>query len=117
MSTRALEDKLNGMILAGKIMEAFEELYADDVVMVENFEEPCVGKVANRARELAFLEAVAEFHGATLGASAAEGDYSFSEWVFDVTFKGGARTVMKQVAARKWQDGKVVHERFYYNKG
>lgn len=117
MNTRALEDKLNGMILSGKIMEAFEELYADDVVMVENFDEPCVGKDANRKRELAFLDAVAEFHGATLGKSAAEGDTSFSEWVFDATYKGGGRNVLKQVAVRTWRDGKVVHERFYYKPG
>ena len=117
MDTRALEDKLNGMILGGKIMEAFEELYADDVVMVENFDEPCVGKEANRKREQAFMESVAEFHGATVGKTAPEGDVGFSEWVFDATYKGGGRHVLKQVAVRTWKDGKVLHERFYYNKG
>ena len=43
-----------------------------------------------------------------------EGDRSFSEWIFDVTFKDGTRMRNEQVAARRWKDGKVVHERFYY---
>jgi hypothetical protein len=32
----------------------------------------------------------------------------------DVSFKGGNRVQMRQVAVRTWKDGKVVHERFYY---
>ena len=49
--------------------------------------------------------------------SAATGERSYSEWTMDVTFKGGGRVQMSQCAARQWKDGKVVHERFYYNKG
>ena len=105
------------MILAGKAMEAFEELYADDVVMCENFDKECVGKDANRTREIEFFSSVGEIHKIELGRSAATGDTSFSEWVFDVTFKNGHRAALKQVAARQWKNGKIVHERFYYNPG
>ena len=35
----------------------------------------------------------------------------------DVTFKGGARNKLAQIAVRTWNDGQVVRERFYYNKG
>ena len=45
------------------------------------------------------------------------GDVSFSEWEMDVTFKGGHRVKMSQVAVRHWKNGKIVHERFFYNKG
>jgi hypothetical protein len=34
-----------------------------------------------------------------------------------VTFKGGQRMKLEQVAVRRWKDGKIVKERFYYNKG
>lgn len=117
MDTLSLNKKLDDMISAGKAMDAFEELYADDVVMCENFDKECVGKDANRKRELEFFGSVAELHEAKVGRSAASGDMSFSEWVFDVTFKNGPRVAMKQVAARQWKNGKVVHERFYYNPG
>lgn len=117
MSVEANDKKLNEMILQGKAMEAFEELYADDVVMCENFEKECVGKDANRKREIEFFSSIEQFHGASVGGTAVTGDTSFGEWVFDCTFKGGARVVLKQVAVRKWKNDKVVHERFYYSKG
>ena len=50
-------------------------------------------------------------------ASAINGDTSFSQWWMDITFKNGYRYTNTQVAVRKWKDGQVVHERFFYNKG
>jgi hypothetical protein len=35
----------------------------------------------------------------------------------DVTFQGGFRVKLAQVAVRTWKDGQIVRERFYYNKG
>ena len=51
---------------------------------------------------------------AQLLAAAENGDTGFSEWEYDVTFKGAPRTIMSQVDVRRWKDGKVIHERFYY---
>ena len=68
-----LDAELNTTILEGRIMDAFERFYADDVVMQENAEAPTVGKAANRDRELGFIAAVETFHGVTLLASATEG--------------------------------------------
>ncbi len=116
MSTIAeLDSQLNQDILSGKALEAFEQYYADDVVMQENSEEPRKGKEVNRKFEQQFFENVEEFHGAKLLASAVSGDTSFSEWEFDITFKQGGRVKMSEVAVRKWKDGKVAFERFYYN--
>jgi ketosteroid isomerase-like protein len=115
-SVAALDQALNEAILTGKAMEAFEKYYADDVVMQENSDEPRVGKEANRAAEIEFFSSVAEFHEGKLVASAVNGDVTFGEWYMDITFKGGFRAKMAQVAVRKWKDGKLVHERFYYKK-
>ncbi len=110
---RTLEDELNQAILSGRAMEAFEKLYADDVEMQENQEEPTRGKDANRQREEQFFASVEAFHGAELVASAVGDDVSFSEWLYDVTFKGAGRVQFIQVSRRRWREGKVVHERFY----
>jgi ketosteroid isomerase-like protein len=110
----ALDQKLNDAILSGKAMEAFEELYADDVVMQENTDPPCVGKEANRKRELDFFANLEAVHGGAVTASAVNGDVSFSEWTMELTLKGMGRIKMDQVAVRRWKDGKVVHERFYH---
>jgi ketosteroid isomerase-like protein len=115
--TAALDRTLNDMVLSGKALEAFEQFYADDVVMQENSEEPRVGKDANRKAEEEFFASLKEFHDGKVLASAVNGDTSFSEWFMDVTFKNGYRYKLAQVSVRKWKDGKVIHERFFYNKG
>lgn len=109
-----LERELNEMIASGQAMEAFEKFYAEDVVMQENLQDPRVGKAACREYEENFFGNVAEFHEGSFHGSATEDDRSYSEWIFDVTFKDGTRMRNEQVAARQWRDGKVVHERFYY---
>lgn len=108
---------LNQQILQGNILGAFDQYYADAVTMQENSNPVTAGKAANRVREEQFVASIAEFHGATLVSEAFEGDTGFSEWWMDITFQGGTRHAMEQVGVRKWKDGKVVAERFYYNGG
>lgn len=111
-----LEQDLNGKILQGQILEAFDKYYADEVVMQENTAEPTHGKAANRKREEEFVGSIAEVHANRLLGSAVNGDTSYSEWEMDLTFKNGFRAVLTQVASRRWKNGEVVWERFYYNK-
>lgn len=113
----ALDKDLNEKILAGKALDAFEEYYADDVVMQENSEAPFEGKEFNRKRETEFFSSIGEFHGVRLEAAAVDGDTTFGQWWMDVTLKNGYRYANTQIAVRKWKDGKIVHERFFYNKG
>jgi ketosteroid isomerase-like protein len=113
-TTQELDTKLNNAILSGKALEAFDELYADDVVMQENADEPFVGKAFNRKREIEFFSSVEQWHDGRVLSSASNGDVSFSEWEMDITLKGVGRIKMNQVAVRRWKDGKVVHERFYH---
>lgn len=112
-----LEHELNQAILSGKAMEAFDKFYADDVVMQENSEKPVRGKDANRKREEEFFASIEEFHGVELLGIGVGVDTGYSEWMWDVTFKGVGRVKMEQVAVRRWRDDEVVNERFYYNKG
>jgi hypothetical protein len=113
----ALDEALNQMVLQGRILEAFDRFYDDRVAMQENGAPATVGKPANREREVKFVESIEQFHGAQVLGSGAGADRSYSEWTMDVTFKGGIRVKLEQVAARQWRDGKVVHERFYFNAG
>lgn len=110
----ALEHQLTQLILDGRSLEAFEQFYADDIVMQENTDVPVVGKERNRAREQAFFGALAEV-GVTLLGSAVNGDVAYSEWIFELQFKDGRKVALTEVSARRWKHGKVVHERFYYN--
>lgn len=101
-------------ILAGTLLETFDAYYADDVVMSENRKDERVGKAANRKYEMQFLDNVQEFHGAQVGRVIVDGDYAAVEWTFDITFKGGNRVNMQQVAVQTWKNGKIVREDFYH---
>jgi hypothetical protein len=114
---KTLEDELNQQIQSGAILAALERFYADEVVMQENSDVPKIGKEACRNAERAVLDAVEQFHGVRLLGNAVNGDTSYSEWEFDATYKGAGRVKLTQVAARRWKDGLIVHERFYYQKG
>jgi ketosteroid isomerase-like protein len=114
MSVAEADGELNELILSGRALEGLERFYADDVVMQENTDEPTRGKRANREREEAFFGKVESVHEVRVHAAAAEGDVSFSEWTFDVNLKGGQRVRLDQVSVRRWKDGRIVHERFYY---
>lgn len=112
-----LDHQLNELILGGKALDGFERFYAEDCVMQENGEPPTVGKDANRRREQEFFDSLSEFHGAEVRGTGAGDGVTFSEWLFDVSFKDGPRKKLEQTAVRRWKDGKIVHERFYYNPG
>lgn len=111
---KTLANDLASMIGEGKILEAFEKYYDENVTMQENDEAPRVGKAANRAYEEAFVHGIAEMHdGKILGVAVGE-NYSTIESFMDVTHKDWGRIARSQVAVQHWQDGKVISEKFYY---
>jgi len=113
---KQLEHDLNARVCLGDILGAFEHYYDDGIIMQENSEPPVVGKDANREREKQFVASVHDVHELRVLSSAVGDDVSLSEWRFDVTFNSGQRVAWDQAVARRWKNGKVVHERFYYNK-
>lgn len=110
----ALDKDLNQLITQGKAMDAFEKYYADDVVMQENTDEPRRGKAACREAEVQFFSSVEKVNRLELIHSAVGDGVSFSEWAMDFVFKGGQQRQMAQIARRRWKNGKVVDERFFY---
>src|ERR1700730_2492350 len=100
-----LDRELNQAILSGDILNAFDKYYANDVRMQENDAEPFIGKEVNRKREQEFVNSIEQFHDAKLLGEAVNGDVSYSEWEYDVTFKGGGRVKLQQVSARRWRNG------------
>ncbi len=109
---KRLDDELNDMIRRGEILAAIERFYAVDAEMQENLDPPTRGRAANLEREKAFWTGV-ELHEARLLSSSVGDGVSFGEWVFDWTI-GGTRSQLTEVAVRRWRDGRIVAERYYY---
>jgi ketosteroid isomerase-like protein len=114
-SVTELEQELNQALQDQKVLEAFEQFYAEDVIMQENSGESCSGKAANRQRTLEWAATVSQFHAARLIGASVSDDRAYSEWEYDVTYKNGARYQINQVAVRVWRNGQVVSERFYWD--
>jgi len=106
--------QLNEMFAQGKVLEAFDKFYADDVVMQENDQEPTVGKEANLAREEEFVSKLTEIREAKPLKVAIGIGYSMVEWKLDYTHEDWGIRNYKQVAVQEWKDGKIVREKFYY---
>jgi len=115
-SVRSLVDELNGMILQGQILDAFEKFYAENVVMSDNGIDPREGKAVNRAYEEAFVGGLTAFRGAEIKNIAVneETGVAMVEWFFDYTHKDWGDMTYTQVAVQHWQDGQIVKETFYH---
>ena len=109
-------DALKAYINEGKIIEAMEEFYADDVVMQENTEEPTRGLEANIEREKQFLSIVKEWKWTKWDATAINDreNTSFVEYSFEFVNKEGESVVYNQVSVQRWREGRIVSERFYH---
>lgn len=109
-------ESLKSHIEGGKILEAIDEFYDDDVEMRENNEPPTTGRAANRERESQFMAGVKEWHRTDWHATAVNEDegVSFLEYGFEFTSTDDQLVTYEQVAVQRWKDGKIVSERFYH---
>jgi ketosteroid isomerase-like protein len=115
MTYKERAEDIYNMLLQGKLLDAFDKYYADDVVLTEP-RGTWKGKPECRQHEVDFLNMVQEFHGLEVSNLASDEDKGvvFIESWMDVTFKDGNRAKMEQVSVQQWEGDKVVHERFYY---
>jgi ketosteroid isomerase-like protein len=120
MSTQNLQQRLQdlfGYVRQGKIIEAMNEFYDQDTAMQENANPPTKGLAANIEREKQFLNGVKEWKGFNVTASAVGDNVTFYECTIDFIATTGQPVHMEQVSVAKWKNGKIVHERYYYDTG
>jgi len=120
MSTSNLQQRLQDLlnhIRQGKIIEAMNEFYDKDTVMQDNANPPTKGLSANIEREKQFMSGVKEWKGFTVTASGVGDNVTFYESTSDFVTTGGVPVHLEQVSVAKWKNGKIVHERFYYDTG
>lgn len=113
-----LQDRLEDLfayIRGGRILDAINAFYAEDAAMQENDQPPTVGREANLEREKQFLGTVKEWKGFDVTAKGAGDDVTFYETVMDWITTDGTPVHVEQVVVAKWQDGRIIHERYYHN--
>ena len=108
-------------IAAGpNVLDAIDTYYHDDVTIVEATGDTFHGRETQKGRMREWHATIDEVHGGEIKAVAATETapgtgVALVESSFDATFKEGGRMQIEEVAVQRWKDGKVVHERFYYN--
>jgi hypothetical protein len=110
-------EKLNTLIKEGKILEAFEKFYGDDVEIQVNGNPPVVGKEQNRKREMIFLQEIeklnsAEIKSVTLGGK--EDNVSMTEWAINIENNKGEKKTIYRVNVQHWKDDKIISEKLYF---
>ena len=120
MTHLELAQKLCAMIGEGKLHEAVDELYADDVEIIEANGDTFKGAETQKGRINEWQAGLDGFHGGGVYAitSNEEDGITMVESYVDVTFKGAPGQMrFEEVAVQTWKDGRIVRERFYYNAG
>jgi hypothetical protein len=112
-------NELQSWIGQGRIIDAMNEFYATDITMQENASPPTVGLHANIEREKKFLSIVKTWKGYNVKALAADekAGTALIESTMDFVNQQDQHVHMAQVSVQRWKDGKIVHERFYYDTG
>lgn len=108
-------ESLDARILAGDILGAFDEFFADTCITHSNPQDITHSK-AQKAEALRwFFSNIASFNRIERLASKVDGTETRSEFVFDFTNRQGQPLVFSEVIRRVWQDGKVVEEQYLVN--
>ena len=120
LNTISLEKRVNDLnqrILEGKILDAFEKFYAENVTMQENENEATEGKAACRVNEITFVEGITEFRNAEIKSVLISDNLSVTEWFFDFSHKDWGNRTYTQLSVQRWnEDGQIVNEKFYYTR-
>ena len=110
-------ERLNTLIKEGKIREAFEKYYREDVVIQVNGNSPVIGKDQNRKREMMFLQEIeklnsAEIKSITFGGT--DDNISMTEWAIHIENKNGKQKTIYRVNVQHWKDDKIINEKLYF---
>jgi sulfate adenylyltransferase subunit 1 len=103
------------LISAGKTLEAIEKYYADNVHLQENNDTPRVGKTLALAHEKGNMERVKYFK-INIKSSVSDETQGLvmGEMHIDFETLKGEKVEMNEAFVQKWENGKIVFEKFYY---
>ncbi len=110
-------EKLNTLIKEGKIMEAFEKYYSNDVIIQVNGNAPIKGKEQNRKREMIFLQEIEKLNSADINSvtfGGKEDNVSMTEWAINIENKDGIKKTIYRVNVQHWKDDKIINEKLYF---
>ena len=116
-TTQQVANRLVELCRKGQILEAQQELYADDITCTEPAGAPtksAKGKTAVLEKGKQFAAMIEERHGGSFTDATVRGRYFSVGMTLDATFKGMGRNVIEEICVYEVKDGKIVAEQFFY---
>lgn len=118
MTTKEIADRLVEMCRNGKVEEAKEELFAEDIISIEPREgllpKETKGMDAIKKKAELFISMVENFYGSVISDPLVAGDYFSVAWATDIQMKGEPRKTTSELCVYKTRNGKVISEQFFY---
>lgn len=117
MTTQQIADRLVALCRNGQMLEAEQELFADDVVSIEPEHSPAKsahGKIAVLEKGKAFAASIEARHGGAISDPVVGGKYFSISMQLDATFKDAGRMVMDEICLYEVRDGKIISEQFFF---
>ena len=118
MTTSEIAKRLVEMCRNGKVEEAKEELFSEDIISIEPVEgilpKETKGMDAIRKKAALFISMVENFYGDTISDPVVAGNYFSISWDTDIQMKGAARRTMSELCVYKTSAGKIIAEQFFY---
>ncbi|MGC4036189.1 MAG: nuclear transport factor 2 family protein [Chitinophagaceae bacterium] len=118
MTTQEIANRLVHLCRNGKVEEAKEELFSENIVSIEPVEgllpKEIKGMEAIRKKAQLFVSHVEDFYGDTISDPVIAGDYFSLTWNTDLKMKGQPRQMNREICVYKTKDGKIVSEQFFY---
>jgi hypothetical protein len=112
MTTGQIAQRLIELCRNGKVEEAKEELFADDIISIEPYErllpKESKGMDAIRKKATLFISMVENFYGDTISDPVIAGDYFSLAWQTDIQMKGEARKTNNELCVYKVKNGKII---------
>ena len=117
MTTKQVANRLVELCRQGKIQEAQNELYAENIVCIEPEHAPL--KSANGFKAVvekgkAFASMIEQRHGGSISDPVVLGKFFSIEMTLDATMKGMGRALLEEICVYEVRDGKIVYEQFFF---
>ena len=106
--------KLDKMVAEGKIMEAFEEYFHENVITHSSSDDRSTGKAEKREFLKGFFDNMVSTDEVTHHDTVVDEDKTFSAFTFKFTNKQNEVLSWKEIIRRTWAEGLVVDE-YYFN--
>lgn len=118
MTTAEIANRLVTMCRDGKIEEAKEELFSENIVSIEPREgllpKEIQGMDAIRDKAQLFISHVENFFGQKISEPVIAGDFFAVSWDTDLQMKDEPRKTNSELCLYHVKNGKIISEQFFY---